>query len=515
MVEDAALLQKFTEENSDAAFREFVERRFDFVYASALRQVGGDAHLAREVAQNVFVAAARKARALAGCPAILGWLYTGVRHSASASRRAQARRSRHEQKAHAMKEILSASSADEINWNELRPIIDRALAELSERDREAILQRYFAGKDFSGVGSALGLGENAARMRVERALEKLRARLARHGITSTAAALTAALSGPAVTAAPAGMAAAVAGASLAGAAAGGGGLAMFSFFEFMTTTKTAFVTVGLAAALGVGSYWGWRQTAATESGAAAQLAALQTTVETLQTDNRRLKDQLTASAAVAKPASAASPTVGMGSKNATLTPLDKLKVLAELQQRKLVKPEITVLDRKNKIDDTFSDLFALTPPEQEQLQQVIDGVKGKLGNLELSNAKVTQGADGKITVAVQPFPVEGGKVYDEMMANFAQVLGPERDAAYRQIAAQQFEKSLGQFGAADHTYVFGYDPSGRPGQPYTFEDNVAQQTPDGNRSSTSSRTRFENLEQMTMRVGPIVSVLPENYRRPK
>ena len=62
MNEDPALLRRFADENSEAAFRELVERRIDFVYATALRQVGGDAHLAQEVAQSVFLDLARKAR---------------------------------------------------------------------------------------------------------------------------------------------------------------------------------------------------------------------------------------------------------------------------------------------------------------------------------------------------------------------------------------------------------------------------------------------------------------------
>ena len=74
MQEDRHLLCRFVEQNSEAAFRELVQRRIDFVYAAALRQVGGDVHLAREVAQNVFPDLARKARSLVGRPSLTGWL---------------------------------------------------------------------------------------------------------------------------------------------------------------------------------------------------------------------------------------------------------------------------------------------------------------------------------------------------------------------------------------------------------------------------------------------------------
>ena len=59
--------------------------------------------------------------------------------------------------------------------------------ELKEADREAILLRYFENRPLAQVGEKLGLGENAARMRVERALEKMRGLLAKRGIAATEA----------------------------------------------------------------------------------------------------------------------------------------------------------------------------------------------------------------------------------------------------------------------------------------------------------------------------------------
>src|SRR5687767_12285574 len=106
MHDDASLLRLFIDESSDVAFRELVLRRFDFVYASALRQVGGDAHLAREVAQNVFMDLARKARALSARSNIAGWLYTSTRFAASKALRSRVRRLNHETAAQLTSEIL-------------------------------------------------------------------------------------------------------------------------------------------------------------------------------------------------------------------------------------------------------------------------------------------------------------------------------------------------------------------------------------------------------------------------
>lgn len=57
---------------------------------------------------------------------------------------------------------------------QIAPLLEPAMARLGENDRNAIVLRFFEGKDFNEVGAALGIGEDSARMRVNRALEKLR-----------------------------------------------------------------------------------------------------------------------------------------------------------------------------------------------------------------------------------------------------------------------------------------------------------------------------------------------------
>ena len=96
--------------------------------------------------------------------------------------------------------------APEPDWEKLRPTLDDAMHELKEVDREAILLRYFENRPFVEIGEKFGLNENAARMRVDRALEKLRDILTKRGVT-TAATLASVISANAVQLAPAGLAA--------------------------------------------------------------------------------------------------------------------------------------------------------------------------------------------------------------------------------------------------------------------------------------------------------------------
>jgi TonB family protein len=148
-----------------------------------------------------------------------------------------------------MQDLISAP-APAADWERLRPVLDDAMHRLNQRDREAVLLRFFENRPFAEVGTRQGVSENAARMRVDRALEKLHTLLARQGITSTTAALALLLADHAVVAAPAGLATTVSGAALGGAAGSGGA---FAFWSLMSTPK---LSAGLASvavlAVGIG-----------------------------------------------------------------------------------------------------------------------------------------------------------------------------------------------------------------------------------------------------------------------
>jgi len=212
MPTDEELLRRFADEHDEPAFTELVRRRIDFVYAVALGQVGGDAHLAQDAAQEVFLDLARKAASVAAGPALVSWLYTATRFAAAKVGRRQTRWLIREQEALTMNTILSDGTDPE--WETLRPVLDDAMHELGEQDRTALLLRYFENRPLAEIGTKLGLAENSARMRVDRALTKLQTRLAKRGIVSTAAALGSTLAAQLAITAPAGLGVSVAGASL-------------------------------------------------------------------------------------------------------------------------------------------------------------------------------------------------------------------------------------------------------------------------------------------------------------
>lgn len=249
MLDDATLLRRYAETRSEADFAELVRRHLNLVYSAALRQVNGDRHLAEDVSQLVFTDLARKARELSRHPVLSGWLFTSTRFAAAKLIRGERRRQSREQEAHAMQEILQSDGSEPLDWDRARPVIDAALAELSEREREAVLLRYFEGRDYSSVGDRLALSENAARMRVDRAVDKLRDLLGRRGITSTSAALSAALAAQAVAAAPAGLATTITTAAIAAPVAGAA-----ATFAFMSLPQIPLGIAAAVAAAGIGTY---------------------------------------------------------------------------------------------------------------------------------------------------------------------------------------------------------------------------------------------------------------------
>jgi RNA polymerase sigma factor (sigma-70 family) len=244
MIDDRQLLRQYTTNDSQAAFGELVARHVNLVYSAALRRVGGDAHLAQDVSQLVFTDLARKAQTLPDNVVLPGWLHRATRYAAAQLMRTNHRRRRREEEAIAMNALDSQTSPD---WEALRPVLDEALDQLSQTDRDALVLRFFGQHSLADVGRALGSNEDAARKRVNRALDKLRARLCHRGFTTTAAALSVAISAHAVQLAPAGLAATLASASLAGAGAAAGLTSTLAKIMGLTKLQLTVGSVAIAA----------------------------------------------------------------------------------------------------------------------------------------------------------------------------------------------------------------------------------------------------------------------------
>ncbi len=304
MTDDHAQLRHYAATGAEDAFAAIVRRYLPLVYGAALRRVGGDAHRAQDVTQAAFTALARNARALAQHPDVAGWLFTTTRFLAAKTLRTERRRTEREHAASLTSDTMSSDPAPDAAA--LNAVLDDALAELRQVDRQVILLRFHQGLRLGAIAGQLGASENAVQKRLDRALEQLREKLARRGITSTSAALAAAFEQHAAVAMPSALAAAAISAGMAVGAASGG---MFSGVNLLAVSKLQVAAAGVVI-LALGGGLGWqvsksraeRETAARpvpieESRAAAlrqEFTALQQRTAAVEADAAKLESALRA-----------------------------------------------------------------------------------------------------------------------------------------------------------------------------------------------------------------------------
>ncbi len=200
---DAELVRNYVQQGSQEAFAEIFRRHLGLVYGTCLRELH-DADLASDASQAVFLLLARKARTLRSGMTLTAWLFQTARFVASNLRRSEQRRTHREQAVldeRSRVQMDHAGDPQQELWNRTEPVLNEALAALNARDRAAILLRYFEGCSLQETGAALSMSEDAARMRITRALEKMRRHLLKAGVALSLAALTSLLSQRAATSA--------------------------------------------------------------------------------------------------------------------------------------------------------------------------------------------------------------------------------------------------------------------------------------------------------------------------
>lgn len=253
MIDDMELVRRYARDKSEEAFATLVSRHVNLVYSVALRQVR-DPHLGEEISQTVFTILARKAGSLSSKTVLTGWLYRTTRYASAKALTLRRRRQDREQQAHMQSQCDQTESE---SWKEIEPLLESAMAQLGEQDHNALLLRFYENRSFKDVSSTLGTTEAAAKMRVSRALEKLRAFFTKRGLAFSTSVIATALSVHSVQAAPAGLANSVTLAALHGTTVTTSTLTLIeTTLKFMAWTKikTAAVVGALAlAAIGTGT----------------------------------------------------------------------------------------------------------------------------------------------------------------------------------------------------------------------------------------------------------------------
>ncbi len=207
---DRELLDRYIASHDEAAFRWLVERYLPLVHGVTLR-VTCNGELARDASQSTMIRLAERAALVPRQASLGAWLHRVSRDFAVDLVRREQRRKKREQ----LTDLYSSAMENHVTepvWSTLAPVIDELVDKLSDEERDVITLRFYQNYSHNRVAAQLGLGSGeAARKKASRALEKLRALLAKRGIVTSAGALASALPAHALVPAPAGLSAAVLG----------------------------------------------------------------------------------------------------------------------------------------------------------------------------------------------------------------------------------------------------------------------------------------------------------------
>ncbi|HEY8504770.1 MAG TPA: RNA polymerase sigma factor [Gemmataceae bacterium] len=263
--DDAELLERFLRARDESAF-ELLTWRHGGMVLGVCRRLLRDRAEAEDAFQATFLALALKAGSIGRRRSLGAWLYKVACRVALDLR---ARRARRDGAAPLPAELPDARPASqpaaEAAQRELRDVLDREVGRLPEPQRVPVILCYFEGKTNEEAAREIGCPVGTVVSRLARARERLRRRLARSGVTLSAAPLALALPGELSACVPAALAQAAARSAVlvaAGQAAGAAAsVQVASLTEgvlnamFLSKVKT-FAAVLLAASLigaGVGS----------------------------------------------------------------------------------------------------------------------------------------------------------------------------------------------------------------------------------------------------------------------
>jgi RNA polymerase sigma factor (sigma-70 family) len=226
---DSDFLAEWLRDHREPAFHALVARYAGLVHMAAKRTTGDEA-LAAEASQLTFILLARKAKSLASRSSLAGWLHlTAVMQAKNLMRKNRREYRKRQHLLTAMETHAQSHASDP--WQEMQPVLDEALAALSEKDREALLLRFYRSLTIREIAATLGIATDAAQKRIDRATERLRGKLAKRGCQAGGSLSAAMLAGFAADAQAAALPVSV----LASKAIAAGTISTFSLSAIITT----------------------------------------------------------------------------------------------------------------------------------------------------------------------------------------------------------------------------------------------------------------------------------------
>jgi RNA polymerase sigma factor (sigma-70 family) len=455
---DQELLREYASEGSERAFQTLVERHLNLIYSTALRQVT-DAGLAREVTQNVFIALARKAAFIARDVPLAAWLHRTAVLEGRHQLRAELRRKRRE--ATAVEMGVTMKEEDSL-LKSLGPVLDEALLDLREKDRQALLLRFCENKSLRETGQSLGIAEDAAQKRVAGALDRLARVFRRRGYNVPAVTVAAAALQGATQNAPAGLASVIAQGAFQHAGAVSLSAVGLLLAKIMSLTKAQTAALCLVAATIPVTYeWNAnRQLRREQTALQAQLATGRGDVAAREAEldelARRLRDvenqmaaDLAAPAFAAVAVAATDPSIYLWSEESRYIHVPK-QVLKDLG--------MPAVDREIRLSQLMADTLSLQRNELEQVNAALANLKSAFAALEASHATPSEKHiqwfhprnNGPMrSFLITPFADEGRQLMTQLKGDLEERIGAERTRVLWPHAEQTLRQKLSEVGAEE------------------------------------------------------------------
>jgi TIGR03009 family protein len=254
---DEQLLDRWLGRRDEAAFELLVWRHGPLVLG-ACRRLLRDAHSAEDAFQATWLLFVRKAASIRRGRAVAAWLHRVACRVALRARAAAARWASAEEV-----EVPAPAGVDEVALRDLRAVLDEEIDRLPEHYRRAFILCALEGRTQEQAAALLGCPRGTLSAWLSRGRERLRGRLARRGVSLTAAVAGLALSEGT---ASAGLPAALVGATLraailfaAGAVLPGAGVSQEvtaltkGVLESMAMSKTRITGFALLLLVGAGT----------------------------------------------------------------------------------------------------------------------------------------------------------------------------------------------------------------------------------------------------------------------
>jgi RNA polymerase sigma factor (sigma-70 family) len=197
---DTALLGRFLANRDERAFAALVERHAALVLQVCWR-ILGNIHDAQDAFQATFLVLARKAATVRPPEALPAWLHGVARRVALKTRSARFRKQRLERPLAEMTMDPRPDPLSELSVRDYLAIIDEEVRRLPEVYRLPVILCCLEGRSIEEAAQQLGWTTGSVKGRLERGRARLHARLARRGLTLSAALAATELSRGAVSAA--------------------------------------------------------------------------------------------------------------------------------------------------------------------------------------------------------------------------------------------------------------------------------------------------------------------------